>query len=98
MRAAVRIGKVRLKNGPVVVRLPTTAERDRKEVERKVKNVLDAHDSAIAGMAIVVWADDGTSTADLRCWRGSVTRMQAPEFVKNRLMAEKILDWMRMEF
>lgn len=48
----------------------------------------------IVGYAVVLWDADLGSTASLRAGQGStIPSIAMPEFVKNRLLAEKITEW-----
>lgn len=92
----LRLRSVRLKSGGAafhIMRTPT-AEQDRANVEYWVKHTLDAHDARICGMALVVWDQDCASTATLRANPGSpIPGALIPDFVRNRLLAEKIEEW-----
>lgn len=96
--ARVRIGKVRLKNGPVILRLPTHNERRTKMAQEWVKCVLDAHvtaDASVDGFAFVVWDRDGASTCKMIAG-GGIPSILIPDFVRNKLLADKIEDWTLM--
>jgi hypothetical protein len=93
--AKVRISKVRLKNGPVIVRLPDHNERRRAAIIAWVKKVLDSHitgEGQIAGFAFVVWDADGAASCKTLAG-GCVPALLMPEFVKNKILAERITDW-----
>lgn len=53
----------------------------------------DGHLS-ILGIALVMWDNDGGSSAVLKAYPGSnIPSIAMPEFVKNRLLASKIFEW-----
>lgn len=92
-----RIRSVRKKGqefGPKLMIFPNQGEIMRRRVLDQVKEVLSGHGDDIAGMAFVVWASDNGSTASLRGGpSSSVPIIAMPEFIKQRLIAEKIDDW-----
>jgi hypothetical protein len=90
--ARVRIGKVRLKNGPVIVRLPSPGDRRRKEIEEIFRRALDDHGEEIAGFALVVWDNQLNSIASMKN-SNQIPGSLVPDYVRNRLLAEKIIDW-----
>ena len=67
--------------------------KSRAHVERMVRKVLDAQGADIAGFAFVVWAKDGASTADAQNKTSSIPNILIPDFVRNRLLAERIEAW-----
>lgn len=87
--------RVRFKDGrpDLHVLNSPTKQSDRADIEWHIKRTLDAHDDRIAGYAIVVWAPDGASTADIRSTGNTVPGIMVPDFVRNRLLAEKIEQW-----
>lgn len=71
--------------------LPSTYEKRRLTVMRRVTACLDVH-TDIDGFAFVVWGHDLGST----CYSAGGRTMPAilvPDFVRNRLLAERISDW-----
>ena len=80
-----------------VVRLSTGPERTYAAVMREVREcarqmIEDGRD--IAGIALVLWDADGASSAVLKAYPGSsLPSIAAPDFVRNRLLAEKIGEW-----
>ena len=61
---------------------------------RRMNRVMDALDGPVAGMAVVVWGPDGASTAGMTIGRASrIPQILAPDFVRNRLLAERIESW-----
>ena len=92
--ARTRIGKITLKSGGSV-RLLRDAKDDRRAfVEHKIRTVLDSHGDDLAGFAFMVWAPDHRSTCFSSCNDTSdVPKIMIPDFVRNRLMAERIVDW-----
>lgn len=92
----LRLRSVRYKDGRGDLRVihTRTVADDRADVEYFVRRVLDVHAQRIAGYAIVVWAPDQSSTADLGGLPGNtVPTIMIPDFVRNRLLAEKIEMW-----
>lgn len=72
------------------------ASENRRDIERRLRAVLDAQGDDICGFAIVVWGSDTRSTADLgaKLQAGSVIpEILIPDFVRNRLLAVKIEQW-----
>jgi len=93
MSARVAIRRVRFKSGGEVHLLQPTQDRGRAHVERQVRDCLDMTDD-VAGAAFVVWSADGGSTASI--YTSSASRIPSilvPDFVRNRLLAMKIIDW-----
>lgn len=69
---------------------------NRAAIEKRIRAVLDAQGDDICGFALVVWASDTRSTADLgaKVHDGSVIpEILIPDFVRNRLLAVKIEEW-----
>lgn len=93
--STLRLRRVRYKNGKQieVFRSPTP-EDDRRFVEARIREVLDGHNDRIAGVAIVVWAPDSGSTALMSVNNSSaIPSILVPDFVRNRLLAERIEAW-----
>lgn len=90
--ARVRIGKVTLKReGPVVLlRRPRS---NRQATDDYLRRCLDAQGTDIAGFAFVVWGADMRSIAELQVWENSIPSAVVPDFVRNRLLAERIESW-----
>lgn len=48
----------------------------------------------VAGFALVAWGPDGSSVAEMQVSKASnIPSMLVPDFVRNRLLAQKIEDW-----
>ena len=80
-----------------LLKLPAPDE-NRQAIEQAVRAVLDAHGFDLAGFAIVVWGEQGTSTADMRTRSPEKTgvvipSILVPDFVRNRLLGMKIEQW-----
>jgi hypothetical protein len=92
MNARVRIGKVTLKrDGPVVLlHRPTN---NRQMADDYIRRCLDAQGTDIAGFAFVAWGSDMRSVAELQVWENSIPSAVVPDFVYNRLFAERIESW-----
>ena len=76
------------------------SNENRAHIERRIRDVLDAHGSDIRGFALVVWAKDGMSTADFghQALKDGETGpimpdILIPDFVRARLLALKIEEW-----
>lgn len=73
-------------------------DSERRDVVRIIKQCLDNIDAPLAGFAFVAWDNKLASSARLATTDGGIIPVIAlPDFIKNRLMGEKILDWMREE-
>jgi hypothetical protein len=96
--AGCRIRSVRPKgrDSARLLVFPDTRKRDRDFVLRIITNNLDAHTGGIAGFAFVVWDNSLASSAELRCsLSGQIPSIAMPEFIKNRVMATKVMEWVR---
>lgn len=92
MNARCRIGKVTLKrDGPVV--LLRKPRNNRQAVEDHIRGCLDPQGPDIAGFAFVVWGSDMRSTATLQVWENPIPSALVPDFVRNRLLADRIETW-----
>ena len=95
MNPHCRIRLVRMKNGSGEIRILTPfLAKDERFAKQRIKGVLDAHGSDIAGLAVMVWGADLRST----CYLGSGPRSAIPgalipDFVRNRLLLERAVDW-----
>lgn len=93
-----KVGKVTLKGGARLLVIPGIEKSERRDIEKTIREVLDGHvdaDYALGGFAFVVWDKDGSSSCAMRAGNGCIPAMLAPDFVRNRLMAYKIIDWAR---
>lgn len=91
--ARVAIRRVRLKSGGEVHLLRPEQDQSRAHVERQVRDCLDLTDD-VAGAAFVVWCAKGGSTAAMFSGPTStIPSILAPDFVRNRLLAMKIIGW-----
>lgn len=92
-----RIGPVTHKaSGFRVTVLSKMSDRERILFMQTMRGSLDDHgsDRRIAGFALVLWDEEGRSTATMYVGTGShVLSMQVPDFARNRLMAAKICEW-----
>jgi hypothetical protein len=93
-----RIRSVREKtSGFVLHRLQNSTDAARISFLRDMRRLVDAMQrdgKAIVGYAVVLWDADLSSNASLRVGQGStIPSIAMPEFVKNRLLAEKINEW-----
>lgn len=90
-----RLHSVKFKNGGEVRVIRHETNEDRKVVEQGLRNVLNNHsESDIAGFAIIVWGTDGGSTVSLgRNDKSQIPSILIPDFVRSRLLAEKIEQW-----
>ena len=90
--ARTRIGKITLKAGGSLALLRQPRDLDREVIERKVREVLDAHHNDFDGFAFVVWGRDNQST----CFSVGSTKIPSimvPDFVRTRLLADRIENW-----
>lgn len=95
-----RIGTVTLKaSGFKIHRLSDSHERTRERVMGETRACFDnmTYDGReVVGFALVMWDSDGGSDAVLRAYPGSnIPSIAMPDFVKNRLLAQKIMEWSR---
>jgi hypothetical protein len=90
----IRIGKITLKRGGSVELLRVPVSLDRKRVEMQFRILLNNHGEDIAGFAIVVWGSDlGSTAVSLLTPVNTIPSMLVPDFVRNRLLAQKIEEW-----
>ena len=91
--AHARIRSVTFKNGGATIRLLHRPDF-RQEARDLCNQVFSGHaEVAVAGMAMVLWAADGQATAIMASGPGCIPGMLIPDFVRNRLMAERIIQW-----
>lgn len=91
------VRRVRFKDGRTLDVFHNHAP-DRSDVARTIGRVMDVHFGSsgfLGGFAFVVWNTDGASTAKLACYNGMLTRVLAPDFVRDRLMLQTAEDWSR---
>ncbi len=82
--------------GEIRVLRGTTREDEAQYAEDRMRSLIDAHDTRIAGFAMVIWAPDGASTALTVVNEGSkIPSIMVPDFVRNRLLADTIERWSR---
>lgn len=94
----LRLRRIRFKDGrgDVEIFRTRTKEQDAAEVSYYVKRAIAGHDDRIAGFAFVAWGPNNASTAEIRCWDNSqIALVQAPDFVRERLMHEVHERWVR---
>jgi len=98
--ARVRVRRWRLKDSPVWVHtFPDQRYRDEAWIMQDVKDALAAHSADkgnYGGFALVLWDRNGASTVAQQTWHGLVT-MEIPDFVRERLMADRIERWLRAD-
>jgi hypothetical protein len=91
--AHARIRSIRLKNGGAEIRVIRRPDV-RSLAKKSALACIDALQGDVAGMAIVVWAADGGSTAAMRVGTAStIPSILVGDFVRNRLLAEVVSDW-----
>jgi hypothetical protein len=96
--AGCRIGSVTLKeSGLRIVRLSSGPERTRRAIMSETREMLDgmvADGRPVVGFAMVMWDCEGHSDAACRAYPGSnIPTIAVPDFVRNRLLASKIVEW-----
>jgi hypothetical protein len=84
-------------SGLRIVRLSSGPERTRRSILAETREMLDgmeADGQPVVGFAMVMWTADGSSDAACRAYPGSnIPSIAVPDFVRNRLLASKILEW-----
>ena len=84
-------------NKPRIVNLSERRQKlYRKRIDERIKTLLDNQfedGGSLTGFALVVWGADGTSCADMMSSGGVTPEIMIPDFVRNRLLAEKIEHW-----
>lgn len=61
--------------------------------------VFRKHGDNVAGFALVIWGSDGGSTCDAQVADGSsIPTILVPDFVRNRLLAQRIEQWTLDDF
>lgn len=95
-----RIGRVRMKDsGFEIVRLHDGPERTRRAILRETREMLDdmtEDGQPVVGFAMVMWNSNGASSAVCRAYPGScIPSIAVPDFVRNRLLASKIEEWVK---
>ncbi len=94
MSAHCRTRSATLKASGVKVHFLLQAkERDRRDLMAAMREALDMHDDDVVGYAIVLWNWENASTALCRVRAGGIPTVLVPDFVRNRLLAERILIW-----
>ena len=96
--ARVRIRTATLKsNGLRIVCLKNGHERTYDSIMSEMRELLDSmreHSQPAVGFAIVAWSADTMSWATARSYPGSsIPAIMVPDFVRERLMAERINEW-----
>lgn len=79
--------------GPELLR-PDVDEK-RQHIERAVREMLDQHcaDGELAGFCFMIWDTDCKSTATSANMGGHIPSVVIPDFVRNRLLQQRIEDW-----
>ena len=89
--AHCRISRVRFKDGPELTILENPTDKRREQCRRELMAAVDEAGS-FDGWALVIWGADG-SVAALNVDRSPLHGLMAAEFVKQRLLASRILGW-----
>lgn len=94
----LRLRRVRLKRNGATIELLRLrrAKEDEAEVRNRVEVLLQSMSGdgvPIAGFAFVVWDGQGASAATMLSRRGTLPESLIPDFVRSRLLAEKVLVW-----
>ncbi len=92
MNTGCRIARVRLKDGPTVHILPSPEEASRARCLKSIRNTIDKAGD-IAGFAFVAWDPQGASICTFNVTRSNIPSILVPDFVRNRLLAERISSW-----
>lgn len=81
----------------MIQELKPEKDADRSLIEGRIRAALDGHKGDYAGFALVVWATDGGSTADMANKAletgAMIPAILIPDFVRARLLAMKIEQW-----
>jgi len=93
-----RLHSVRFKDGGATVRVihAPPKRKNRADLDRLVRETLAFYPSDscdIGGFAFVVWDAEGASTCVLANYDGRIPSILIPDFVRNRLLAQKIIQW-----
>ena len=93
----LRLRSIRYKDGRGSLRVvPDFRDKDRPIVEAHIKQMLDIQGNDIAGFAFVVWGADKRAMAySSSNSRSVIPPIMVPDFVRERLLAEKIMEWSR---
>jgi hypothetical protein len=92
--ARLRVRSVRMKNGGASIRLLRADNRDyHANIRKRVDLCLQNYNEDIGGFAFVVWDTKNDSCADGANYRSTIPTILIPDFVRNRLLAERIVDW-----
>lgn len=92
--ARVRIGKVTHKGSNLAV-LRNAKSEDHGVIIHHVSQAIDAMKNCdVAGMAFILWDIEGTSVVKQLVKDGSrIPCILVPDFVRNRLLADRIEEW-----
>lgn len=92
--ARLRVRSVRMKNGGASIRVLRGEDQNHTlNVMKRVEQCLSAQGSDVAGFAFVVWGKEQDSTCDAANYCSPIPHILIPDFVRNRLLAERIVDW-----
>jgi hypothetical protein len=93
--ARLRVRSVLMKAGGAKISVLRTDDFDYAADARAwAAQCIAPHTHDIAGFAFIVWNHDGDSTCKLKAnMRSSIPMIMVPDFVRNRLLAERIVDW-----
>lgn len=93
-----RIRSVKLKGGgPRIVRLTDGAERSYASIMAEMRDLIAGmreEDASPVGFAVIAWDGNFRAWCALKSYPGSpLPPIFVPDFVRNRLLAEKICEW-----
>jgi hypothetical protein len=91
-----RISRVRPKGsklGQVVILPPADAAKERAHILGRIRTLLESHKTLPDGWAFVVWDEKMCSSSDFVVGKSFRSGLLVPDFVRERLMANRILDW-----
>lgn len=92
--ARLRVRSVRFKDGGASLTVLRTKLPDMRALLRTTCGEVLEGQSNVVGFTIVAWGADGGSTAATRVSDGSsIPSILVPDFVRNRLLAERIEMW-----
>ncbi len=94
--ARVRISRYRPHGSHLwVVCLETNQDKIKKSMKNRIDSVVEMHTDSckVNGFVVMIWDNDGTSTCDAVNFEGNIPGILIPDFVRNRLLAQKIETW-----
>lgn len=94
--SGLRLRSVKFKDGRKIEVLRRDSRHFRADFLAFCRNTVDLQGDDFVGFALVVWGSDQSSTAECMVSQGScIPTILVPDFVKNRLLAERIERWTR---